>query len=240
VTPITDRRLDRHTVGVSTEAPPQVGFLTVLSPQDGEALRALGHRRRYRRGATLFSEGDLSTHVVVILEGRVRVSYTTDAGQEIVFTVREAGDLLGELSAIDGRPRSATASTVGAAEVLVIDGEQFMTFVTTRPAVARLLLRMVSERLRDSDRRQVEFGAFDTVGRVVRRLVALAHSRGTARPDPDGVLLPITQQELAAWTGCSREAVNKALALLRGPGWITTRRGGVLVLDLPALERRSG
>jgi CRP/FNR family transcriptional regulator, cyclic AMP receptor protein len=224
---------------VSTEAPPEIGFLTLLSPEDADALRALGHRRRYRRGSTLFSEGDLSTHVVVILEGRVRVSYTTDTGREIVFTVREAGDLLGELSAIDGRERSATATTVGAAEVLVIDGREFMTFVTTRPAVCALVLRMISERLRDSDRRQVEFGALDTVGRVVRRLVALARTDGTARPDPDGILLAVTQQEVAAWTGCSREAVNKALALLRGSGWITTRRGGIVVLDLPALERRS-
>ena len=224
---------------MSTEAPPEIGFLTLLSPEDADALRTLGHRRRYRRGSTLFSEGDLSNHVVVILEGRVRVSYTTDAGREIVFTVRDAGDLLGELSAIDGRARSATASTVGAAEVLVIDGREFMTFVTTRPAVSRLLLRMIGERLRDADRRQVEFGSLDTVGRVVRRLVALARTEGTARPEPDGVLLPVTQQELAAWTGCSREAVNKALGLLRGPGWITTRRGGILVIDLPALERRS-
>lgn len=224
---------------MTTQVAAAEGFFTLLSPEDQKALSALGHRRRYRRGATLFSEGDHSTHVAVILSGRVRISYTTDAGREIVFTMKEEGDLLGELSAIDGRPRSATASTVGPAEALVVDGPDFMTFVTTRPNVARLLLRMVSERLRDADRRQVEFGTFDTVGRVVRRLVALARTEGAARSEEDGVLLPITQQELAAWTGCSREAVNKALAVLRAPGWVATRRGGIVVVDLPALERRS-
>jgi CRP-like cAMP-binding protein len=175
---------------VTTQVAAAEGFFTLLSPEDQKALSALGHRRRYRRGATLFSEGDHSTHVAVILSGRVRISYTTDAGREIVFTMKEEGDLLGELSAIDGRPRSATASTVGPAEALVVDGPDFMTFVTTRPNVARLLLRMVSERLRDADRRQVEFGTFDTVGRVVRRLVALARTEGAARSEEDGVLLP--------------------------------------------------
>jgi len=223
---------------VTTEAPLGAGFFALLSQEDREALSALGHRRRYRRGATLFSEGDHSTHVILVLEGRVRVSYTTEAGREIVFAIREEGDLVGELSAIDGRPRSATASTMGAAEVLVIDGMDFTTFVTPHPRASLLLLRMISAHLRNADRRQVEFGALDTVGRVVRRLVDLARAEGAARSDSDGVLLPITQLELAAWTGCSREAVNKARAALRGPGWVMTRRGGIVVLDLPALERR--
>jgi CRP-like cAMP-binding protein len=84
----------------------------------------------------------------------------------------------------------------------------------------------------------VEFGSLDTVERVTRRLLELARTSGEARSDEEGVLVSISQQELAAWTGASREAVNKALATLRAPGWIATRRGGIVVLDRPALERR--
>ncbi len=215
-----------------------VGFLTQLSPADREALSALGHRRRYRRGATLFTEGDHSSHIVVILSGRVRVSYMTEAGREIVFAIKEEGDLLGELSAIDGRPRSATASTLGAAEVLVLEGVDFMAFIGAHPQAGVLLLRMISDRLRDADRRQVEFGALDTVERVIRRLVELARTEGATAADGDGIFVAIAQQELAAWTGASREAVNKALAVLRGPGWISTRRNGIVLHDLAALERR--
>ncbi|HEY0410694.1 MAG TPA: cyclic nucleotide-binding domain-containing protein, partial [Candidatus Dormibacteraeota bacterium] len=96
-----------------TVASPATDFLSRLTDGDREALTSLGHRRRYRRGATLFSEGDQSTHVAVILSGQVRVSYMTDSGREIYFASKDAGDLLGELSAIDGRPRSATATTLG-------------------------------------------------------------------------------------------------------------------------------
>ncbi len=220
------------------EAPSAAGFLAQLSPDDREALSVLGHRRRYRRGATLFTEGDHSSHIVVVLSGRIRVSYMTEAGREIVFAIKEEGDLLGELSAIDGRPRSATASTLGAAEVLVVEGVDFMTFVGTHPQAGLLLLRMISDRLRDADRRQVEFGALDTVERVIRRLVELARTEGTTPADGDGIFVAIAQQELAAWTGASREAVNKALAVLRGPGWISTRRNGIVLHDLAALERR--
>lgn len=221
-----------------TVAPPSTGFLGQLTPAEREALTALGHRRRYRRGATLFTEGDRSTHVVLILSGQVRVSYMTDGGREIVFATKEAGELLGELSAIDGLARSATASTLGPAEVLVVEGADFMDFVRTHPGTAVLLLRMVGHRLREADRRQVEFGSLDTTGRVTRRLLELAAAGGDRETVEEGVLVSISQQELAAWTGASREAVNKALATLRAPGWIATRRGGVVILDRTALERR--
>jgi CRP-like cAMP-binding protein len=68
--------------------------------------------------------------------------------------------------------------------------------------------------------------------------VELARTEGATPTDGDGVFVAIAQQELAAWTGASREAVNKALAVLRGPGWISTRRNGIVLHDLAALERR--
>lgn len=218
-----------------TVVSPATDCLSRLTDTDREALTALGHRRRYRRGATLFSEGDHSTHVVVILSGQVRVSYMTDSGRELFFATKDAGDLLGELSAIDGRPRSATATALVPAEVLVVEGADFMEFVRGHSGAALLLLQMISGRLRDADRRQVEFGSLDTVERVARRLLELAP---TADADRGEVLIPVSQQELAAWTGSSREAVNKALAVLRGPGWVATRRGGVVLVDRAGMERR--
>jgi CRP-like cAMP-binding protein len=226
------------TMLASAAAPSGADFSSLLTCADREALSALGHRRRYRRNTTLFSEGDHSTYVIVILLGRVRVSYMTTEGREIFFAIKGAGELLGELSAIDGRPRSATATTLGPAEVLMVEGDDFMEFVETHPHVALMLLRTVSERLREADRRQVEFGALDTVDRVVRQLVELARTTGEPQGSGGALLVHISQQELAAWTGSSREAVNKALATLRATGWLSTQRGGVLVHDLAALERR--
>src|SRR5260370_36419434 len=134
---------------VVTVASPSTGFLGQLTAAEREVLTAIGHRCRYRRGATLFTEGDRSTHVVVLLSGRIRVSYMTEGGREIVFATKEAGELLGELSAIDGLPRSATASTLGPAEGLVVEGADFIDFVRAHPGTAVLLLRMVSRRLRE-------------------------------------------------------------------------------------------
>ncbi len=107
------------------------------------------------------------------------------------------------------------------------------------PDVALLFLQMLSRRLRDADRKRVEYGAHDTVGRVRARLVELAERYGEPVDRGIQIGLPLSQEEFAGWTGASREAVGKALQTLREVGWVTTERRRITVLDLEALRRRS-
>jgi CRP/FNR family cyclic AMP-dependent transcriptional regulator len=216
------------------------GFLGELTPDETRAVKDRSRSRRYPKGSTLFNEGESSDRVVIVTEGQVKVSFFTDDGREILLGVRGPGELLGEMSAIDGEPRSATATALEPAEALVMTAEDFKSFITDNPRVGLLLLQMLSRRLRDADRKRIEFGAFDTIGRVARRLVELADDYGEATDDGVRISLPLTQQDLAGWTGSSREAVSKALQTLRGRGWIATHRKGITVLDLEAVRRRAG
>lgn len=213
-------------------------FLSSLRPEDAAALEEIGRRRRFRARTTLFLEGDSSDHVVVLLKGRVKISYVTEDGSEILLAVREDGDLLGELSVIDGRARSASAQTLEPSEGLVVGAEAFRAFLASHPSAAVGLLEMVVMRLRDSDRKRIEFGAFDTVGRVAGRLVEMCERFGEADARGVSVSLSLTQEDLAAWVGASRKAVTVALADLRARGLIETGRKKVIVRDLEALRRR--
>jgi CRP-like cAMP-binding protein len=96
------------------------------------------------------------------------------------------------------------------------------------------------QKLRDADRKRVEFGSLDAEGRVARRLVELASEHGTTSQGVVHITLPLSQQELAGWTCSSRESVSKALRNLRACGWIETHRRGISVLDVGALNRRAG
>lgn len=215
------------------------GFLGKLDPSDVAALTAWGQARRFRRGAMLFHEGADAEQVLIVRSGRVKVaSYTAD-GKEVVLAVRGPGELLGELSAIDGEPLSASASALEPVEVLSVPAEDFRTFLGMRPKVAMTMLQAVSRKLRDADRKRIEFGAHDTVGRVCHRLVELAERFGERSGDALRISLPLSQQELAGWTGASREAVSKALHQLRSRGYIETARRGITVLDLAALQKRA-
>ena len=187
----------------------------------------------------VFHEHDESDRVVLVLSGRLKVYSPTPDGKEAVFAFRSPGDILGELSAIDGRPRSASVAALEPVEAMFVAAVDFRAFLEKHPRVALLLMEMLSRRLRDADRKRVEYSAFDSVGRVAARLVELSVDHG--RPAGEGVeiTLPLSQDELAGWTGSSREAVGKALHTLRDLGWVETGRRRITVLDLEALRRRA-
>ena len=215
------------------------GFLAELEADERADLEQLGAVRRYRRGDVLFHEGDDAGAVVVLRDGHVKATMLND-GREVILAFPGPGELLGELSAVDGEPRSGTVRAVDDIEALVVPGSAFRAFLEHRPRVALVLLRSVAARLRAADRQRVDYAVNDVVVRVAGRLVELCDRFGAE--DGGGTVeigLSLTQDELASWAGASREAVAKAMALLRTLGWVQTERRRIVVLDLPALRRYS-
>jgi len=217
---------------------PTAGTIDVAESQSAALLRREGRTRRFRTGATLFHEGDDSDWIGLVVKGRVKISCFGSDGRERLVAVVGPGELLGELSAIDGDTRSATATALEPLDAAVLTAEEFVQFLRRDPEATLGLLRSVIGRLRDSDRRRVELGALDTVGRIARLLVELAERYGEESNGSIRIHLPLSQEELAGWAGASREAVVKALRKLRARGWIETGRREIRVIDLPALVRR--
>ena len=160
---------------------------------------------------TLFHEGDNAGPVMVLLSGRVKAVAVDAGGHEAIVALRGPGDLLGELSAIDGAPRSVTVTTLEPVEALVLAGSVFAAFLERRPRVALVILRMVAGRLRYADTRHADLASHDVVGRVASRLVELSERYGVEAGGRIEVELPLSQEEIASWVGASREAVSKAL-----------------------------
>jgi CRP/FNR family transcriptional regulator, cyclic AMP receptor protein len=217
-----------------------VQWLEGLPARDSEALRALGAARRYSAGVVLFHHGDEPGSVLVLLEGRVKYLLPGPHGKEIILGFAGPGELVGEVAAIDGAPRSASVEAVDAVRALVLPRAAFERFLETHPVATLHLLRSIVGRLRRADAQRLEFAAYDVVGRVARRLVELCDQH--SEPVEGGLLitLPISQDELAAWSASSREAVAKALRLLRRLGWVETHRRRILVRDVAALREYAG
>jgi len=225
------------TAGAHGPAVDRHEFLALLSLEEIDELRRRGRRRHWPRGAALFTEGAPSDVVIILLSGRVKVYSLTEFGGEVVLALRGPGALLGDLAAIDGRPRSASVTALEPVDALVLTAPAFIDYLETTPRVTVVLLRMLTGRLRDADRKRVEFGAHDTAGRVARRLVELAERFGERAEDGVRITVPFTQDALAGWVGSSREAATKALSRLRARGYIHTQRRTITVLDLDALRR---
>jgi CRP-like cAMP-binding protein len=215
-------------------------FLFLLGDDDREALGGIGRRVEADRPEVLLARGDAADRVLVLESGRVKVTVPTTAGTDAVLTFRGPGALLGEQALVDELPRSADVTAVEPVTLLVISASAFRAFLRDRPSVALAMLAMLSSRLRASDRRLAEFAAADTLGRVCARLAELCDTYGEAAGDGSvRITLPLSQEDLAGWTGASLESTAKALRALRQLGWVSTGRRAIEVHDVDALRNRA-
>jgi CRP-like cAMP-binding protein len=214
-----------------------VSFLDELAGPDADALRDAGVGRRYRRDQPLFREGERSGRVALVLRGRVKIVTVGLDGTESVLGVRGAGELLGELAALDGEPRSATATALEPVDARLLTTAEFESLLASRPAIAIALLRLLAARLRAADRWRSAFGSHDVEGRLAALLLQLLDEHGSPDPATGGTRVdaPLTQADLGGMIGASREAVARTLRAWREAGLVDTRRRALTVLDRAAV-----
>jgi CRP-like cAMP-binding protein len=202
-------------------------------------LAAMGQRRLYRAGERLFGEGEETDFVFLIEQGKVKISSGSPAGYEAVLAIRSAGEIVGEFSALEGQPRSASVVALDDVDGVVISGDRFRAFLRANPDAALELLSYVVTRLHEADRRRVEFGAYDVASRVARLLLELADRFGSPGPSGSGttITVALSQHDLAGATGSSREAVARVLRDLRESGGIVTQRRRISVLRPDVLRQ---
>jgi CRP-like cAMP-binding protein len=201
-------------------------------------LRREGRAWRCRRGQALFAEGDLGERVFVLERGWILLSCLGPGGREIVLDVRGPGEILGELSALDGRPRSASAIALDDIEATIAPASA-LNRALEDPAAAKQLIGILAARLRDADRSRIELASTNTLARVARRLQELGERFGQPTPEGLTVALALSQEQLASWCGASRDATVRALATLRALQIITTSRHRVLIQNPDALHRQA-
>jgi CRP/FNR family transcriptional regulator, cyclic AMP receptor protein len=214
-------------------------FLSRLPARAVAEFEQLGARRRFPAGSILFLEGDRAHEVFVITAGAVKISVSSAEGREVVLDVFEPGVFVGELAVIDQGPRSATVTALSPVEVITIAAGVFNEFLDRYPQALRLLLNEVIARLRTRVHHQLEFGTGDALGRVCALLIELGDRYGEPEAGMMIIRSPITQTELAAWTGLSREAVVKALRALRRLGWISNCGRAIVLRDAERVRHRA-
>ena len=150
----------------ATSFPPG-SFLAGLDDATRTSLIDAGRRMSLADGSSLLFEGDDSGRVIVILGGNARVFSTAANGREVLVTVAGPGEILGEMSALDGRPHSASSTAVGDNEVVLVPGEAFRELLASNAALATAVALRLTRELRRID-------------------APAGRPRGVRRPDPPG------------------------------------------------------
>lgn len=214
-------------------------FLALLSDGDRDALMALGARRRFARGERLMRQGEPGDRLLILLAGHAKASSADSRGRETVLSFRGPGDILGELTFTRAEPRSSSVTAIEPLEAQAVAASEFRAYLEQRPTAALTLIDVISRRFRDANRKRVQFGDLDTIGRIAARLLELCERYGDRTDSGTEIRLPVTQEDLGSWTASSRAGVAGALRTMRQLGWITTERRRITVLDLDALTQRA-
>ena len=216
-------------------------FMASLPIPDRSALLDVGHGRAWERGELLVRAGDPADSAIVLLAGQVKIHKHGADGSEVVLGLSGPGDLLGEITAIGGAVRSASATALSEVSARVVPVPDLRAYLAAHPRATLALLDLTLTRLHVADARRVEFATSESLARVASRLVELAERFGARQQDGTvDVGLPINQEELASWSASSKESTARALRTLRDIGLIQTRRMGLVVVDLERLRSHAG
>jgi CRP-like cAMP-binding protein len=218
----------------------QIPFLRQLGREDADALLGTVRRKTIKRGTEILRAGAAGDDVVLVLSGRVRlVAFGADRRQ-VVLALRGPGELIGEMSALGSGRRTASAVAVEDVEAGYLHGHELASFLRDHPDAAIVLIRTLVRRLAEATHDVVDLATRDSFGRVARRLLELSSEHGAVAAGGTRIELSLSQDELAHWTGATRETVSRALRLMRQLGWVATDHKTITVLDTAALRERSG
>jgi CRP/FNR family transcriptional regulator, cyclic AMP receptor protein len=199
--------------------------------------------REYEKDEILFRQGDESRQVYFLLKGKVRVYRISPSGSETSIDIFSAHDVLGELAALDNRPRSASAKAITPVSLLTMAQENFLRHLQGMPGLAIGLARVMAQKLRWTASYAESIAQYDAAGRLLH--IILLNNERYGEPDAAGkrsvVDLGLNQSDLASMIGARREWVNRILSDWRRRGLLEFDNGVITILDLPrvAAERDS-
>ena len=187
--------------------------------------------RKLKKNAVLFRKGDAGTTLYLVSAGVVRISTPSPQGKDAVFNIITPGEILGEITIIDGGQRSADAIMAEDGQVIVIERRDFFPMLSKYPQIAIRLLNVLCGRLRRTSEQVEDILFCDVSIRLAKALLHLHRQGGPGLPT-----VRVTQRELSQMIGASRESTNRELRRWQRKKWLGFKRGNMTVLAPQALE----
>jgi CRP/FNR family transcriptional regulator, cyclic AMP receptor protein len=192
----------------------QVPLLSTLHDDELDAIQRLSHTKKCSKDTIILLEKEEGDTLFIILGGKVKVSNFSENGKEVIFSILGTGDFFGEMSLLDGKPRSATVTAIEDAELRMIRRCDFHKAMEKHPQIAFKLLEVLANRLRKADQRIESMAVLDVTGRIAGILLQLGEEKGARSTEGLIIKQRPTHQELANMVGTTRETVTRVLKQL--------------------------
>lgn len=194
-----------------------IALFSSLNDEEKESLSEHFTLRRYQKNTIIINEGDDTTSLYCILEGRTKVFLTDEAGKEVVLNTQSKGEYFGEVSLFDDGPRSASVMTLEDCQFAVLTKQTFIQLLTDTPLLSLSIIKGLTHRLRSLSENVRSLALMDVYGRVARTLIDLS----SEQENGDRIITePLTYNDLANRVGASSKMVSRIMKDLKKGGYI--------------------
>jgi CRP/FNR family cyclic AMP-dependent transcriptional regulator len=214
-------------------------LLRHLRPEELSRVAAGAALVRHRSQATIFQKGDPGGSLMAVVSGRVKICTYSADGKELVLNIIDRGGLFGEIALLDGQPRSGDAVALEDAELLVLERNRLMPFLTANPDIAARMIAVLCQRLRQTSEALEDALLRDAPSRVARGLLRLAGTFGKQEAGGLRLDIKLSQQQIGNLIGISRESINKYIVEWSRADVIAVNNGFITIIDREALENLS-
>ena len=199
----------------------KVPLFTNLGPRELMAIKDTASVIKLPKQNILFCEGDRGDALYLILKGKVKAFLLAEDGREVILSILDSGEIVGEMAIFDlEERRSATVETLEECEFLTISGDKFVKVLENHPQIGISVIKTLSRRLRDTSSRIRNLIFLDTYSRVGRFLLERAKTEGRELADGSVLVSRPTHEEIAGFIGTTRETVSRSLKELENQGLI--------------------
>lgn len=197
------------------------------------------HPKKFRKKEIIFHQGDDSRSSFLILKGKVRIVRINESGNETSISIYSENDIIGEFSAVDGSPRSATVQALEDCVLLEIEYSKFLKMISEMPVFAMGLIKVLVKKLRWATSFAETIAQYDTAGRLLHILLYYNDILGVELEAGKKyeLSLSMNQSDLASLVGARREWINRILQDWKKNNLIVHRNGRITILDLPAVKK---
>lgn len=215
-------------------------FLRALQPSTIRTLLESASLRRADAGRLVQPENVSLGSLLIVVDGIAKVHHVLRSGQEHLIRIVGPGDLVNGPSATAGTTRAPAVTALTDCILLAIQIDVLHRDLPVRGDLGSALSAELAALMNGHVQDDVAMAELDTTGRVAYRLAQLARRWSTRVDGGLAIVVPLTQEEIAAWSVASRESVAKALHRLRNDGVVSTGRRFLMVRDLEALDALAG
>jgi CRP/FNR family transcriptional regulator, cyclic AMP receptor protein len=204
-----------------------------LKTEERDAIASRARIRSFKPGETVFTIGSPGENMMAVLKGAIRISVPSPDGKEFLLAILPQGEVFGELSVLDGKPRSADAVADGTCTLALLDRRDVLSFFERNPAAWPKLLEVLSDRLRRTDELLAEIAMNQLPVRLAKAMLRVTGETPMAKSETN---ITLSQRELANMVGGTRESVNKCIRVWQRDGIVQVTGGMIVIKKRPALE----